>query len=314
MPFFKKHARLTGNTLGIGTYGSVEEIDIRGRPYAGKLFKVKEKNRFYKQLCSEICIISNLEHPNIVAYCGVCVIPNIPLPVLLMERLEHNLHDFILASPKADIELFIKQAILRDVSCGLKYLHCHEAMVIHRDLTTKNVLLDSALHAKITDFGNARIINPDTYMFLETMTARPGTIEYMPPEAFEEGCKYTVKLDIFSFGHLALVTAIQENVHPLLSHTYMKKNERGKKQRFPRTEENRRRKYVDKLFEIVGPVGHPLTDLILRCFLNQADMRPTAEELLTDLDRMCMSSESKNASTLGEEETLGECYGSGHTE
>ena len=233
MPFVKKHAKLTGTTLGIGTYGSVEEIDIRGRLYAGKVFKVKEKNKFYKHLCSEICIISNLEHPNIVKYCGVCVIANIPLPVLLMERLENNLHDYILTPPNANIELSVKQLILRDVSCGLEYLHSHEAKVIHRDLTTKNVLLDSNLCAKITDFGNARIINLDTYMFLETMTARPGTIEYMPPEAFEEGCKYTTKLDIFSFGHMALVTAIQENVHPLLSHTYTREMNEVKSRESP---------------------------------------------------------------------------------
>ena len=306
MPFFKRHAKLTGTTLGYGTYGSVEEVDIRGRLYAGKLFKVQEKNRFYKHLCSEICIISSLDHPNIVAYCGVCVVASIPLPILLMERLENNLHDFVLASPKADIELTTKQSILRDVSCGLKYLHNHEAVVIHRDLTTKNVLLDSVLRAKITDFGNARIIKPDTYRFLETMTARPGTIEYMPPEAFEEGCKYTVKLDIFSFGHLALVTVIQENAHPLLPHTYMKKNEQGKRQRVPRTEENRRRKFVDKLNDVVGPVRPSLVDLILRCLHNQPDKRPTAAELHDCLDQMCTSSDGKIVSMPNMEQNLGE--------
>lgn len=186
--------------------------------------------------------------------------------------------------------------------------------MIHRDLTTKNVLLDSNRCAKITDFGNARIINLDTYMFLETMTARPGTIEYMPPEAFEEGCKYTTKLDIFSFGHMALATAIQKNVPPLLSQTYMKKNERGKKQRVPRTEENRRRMFVDGLFQVVGPVGHPLTDLILRCLQNQPDQRPTAEELHQDLDKMCRSSEDESTSTLGAGEKLGELLNMGtHT-
>ena len=305
MPFIKRHAKLTGNTLGYGTYGSVEEIDIRGRLYAGKLFKVQEKNRFYKHLCSEICIISSLDHPNIVTYCGVCVVPSVSLPILLMERLENNLHDFVLASPSADIALTTKQSILHDVSCGLNYLHTHDAVVIHRDLTTKNVLLDSALHAKITDFGNARIIKPNTFRFLETMTARPGTIEYMPPEAFEDGCKYTVKLDIFSFGHLALVTCIQQNAHPLLNHMYMKKNEQGKRQRAPRTEENRRKRFVEKLFNVVGPVGHPLTDLILKCLHNLPDERPTAAELQKHLDKLCMSSDGKSASTLSKEHNLG---------
>ena len=87
----------------------------------------------------------------------------------------------------------------------------------------------------------------------------------------------------------------------------MKKNEQGKRQRVPRTEENRRKKFVEKLFDVVGPVGHSLTDQILKCLHNQPEQRPTAAELHECLDKLCMSSDDgKSASTLNEDQNLGE--------
>ena len=65
--------------------------------------------------------------------------------------------------------------------------------------------------AKISDFGNSRIIDIDpkcTSEFIST-THVPGTAIYMPPEAGSDHSKYNVKLDIFSYSHLALFTATQ---------------------------------------------------------------------------------------------------------
>ena len=74
--------------------------------------------------------------------------------------------------------------------------------IIHRDLTARNVLLNSAMVAKIADMGNSRLVDMQPG---QTMTRGvPGTPVYMPPEAFEVPPKYGPKLDMFSFGHLAL--------------------------------------------------------------------------------------------------------------
>ena len=53
----------------------------------------------------------------------------------------------------------------------------------------------------------------------EIMTSNPGTLDYMPPEALECGV-YDQKLDVFSFGHLAIYTIIQHSPHPLLGAKY----------------------------------------------------------------------------------------------
>ena len=127
-----------------------------------------------------------------------------------MERLAANLHSYLhdpshvilhpshvnLATPK-------KAHILKIVVNGLTYLHSQSPPLVHRDLTARNVLLTSGETAKISDFGNARILDIDPQSS-KTMTSRPGTLEYMPPEAFGASAEYDSSLNVFSFGHLAL--------------------------------------------------------------------------------------------------------------
>lgn len=66
--------------------------------------------------------------------------------------------------------------------------------------------------AKISDLGNARLVNLRPGQLAQTLTRIPGTLAYMPPEALSETSTYGPKLDIFSFGHLALFTLIQVSV------------------------------------------------------------------------------------------------------
>ena len=88
-------------------------------------------------------------------------------------------------------------------------LHSKHPPVIHRDLTSKNVLLTSSLVAKITDMGNSRIVNMRPGQMARTLTKYPGTLVYMPPEAQDDIHRYGASMDIFSFGHLALYTITQ---------------------------------------------------------------------------------------------------------
>ena len=98
--------------------------------------------------------------------------------------------------------------MLEDVSRGLLYLHNHTPQIIHRDLTAKNVLLTSFLVAKVTDFGNSRIVNLQPDQLARTLSRLPGTLVYMPPEALSSSSRYGPSLDVFSFGHLALFTLV----------------------------------------------------------------------------------------------------------
>ena len=101
--------------------------------------------------------MSNLRHPNITQFMGVCFLPDCQLPVLVMEKLDGNLDDLLETVP--NIPLVLKRSMLEDVARGLQYLHQRNPKIIHRDLTAKNVLLTSSFVAKITDLGNSRIVN-----------------------------------------------------------------------------------------------------------------------------------------------------------
>ena len=156
-------------------------------------------------------LMSDLRHPNITLFLGVCFLPDCQLPVLLMERLDGSLDDLLETVP--NIPLALKQSILEDVSRGLLYLHKHTPQIIHRDLTAKNVLLTTSFVAKITDFGNSRIVNLQPGQLARTLSRLPGTMLYMPPEALEASSHYGPSLDVFSFGHLALFVGLQVHCH-----------------------------------------------------------------------------------------------------
>ena len=158
----------------------------------------------YLQECQ---LMSSFHHPNITQFLGLCFLPDISLPLLVMERLETSLDDLLEHMP--NLPLSLKRSVLEDVASGLLYLHKRQTPIIHRDLTSKNVLLTSSLVAKITDMGNSRIVNMRPGQMARTLTEFPGTLVYMPPEALDDRHQYGPSLDVFSFGHLALYTMIQ---------------------------------------------------------------------------------------------------------
>ena len=158
----------------------------------------------YVQECQ---LMSDLRHPNITQFLGLCFLPDCPLPVLVMERLDGSLDDLLETVP--NIPLTLKCSMLKDVSRGLLYLHNHSPQIIHRDLTAKNVLLTPSLVAKITDFGNSRIVNIQPGQLAQTLSRNPGTLVYMPPEALTAAAQYGPRLDIFSLGHLGIFVGSQ---------------------------------------------------------------------------------------------------------
>ena len=275
-----KKAEPTGRQLGAGAYGCVEQVKIEGETCAAKRFRVEiciNPNEFYRKFFAEFRILSSLSHPNIVQYHCVCPLPNSKLPALVMEQMQTNLHDYLLNPSYAHLSLNAKVSILHDIANGLAYLHNHKPAVIHRDLSAKNILLSSERVAKISDFGNSRIIDIDPACSSEFQSTIhvPGTIIYMPPEACSDHAKFNKKLDIFSFGHLALFTATQElpcNLLPVYD------DDRS----CFRTEVERRQEYIHKLEQQVGG-NHDLIKLIKQCLHNSPRMRPTANDILEQL-------------------------------
>ena len=152
-------------------------------------------------------VMAEMRHPYVVQFLGLCFLEGSGLPVLVMERLDGSLDNLLETSP--GLPLNLKQSLLTDVAQGLLYLHTRNPPIVHRDLSAQNVLLTSSLVAKISDLGNARIVNLQPGQLARTLTRVPGTQVYMPPESFDQHSQYGPQLDIFSFGHLALFTLTQ---------------------------------------------------------------------------------------------------------
>ena len=244
------------------------------------------------QFVRECKLMSTLRHPNIVQFLGLCFLPGSQLPALVMERLLTSLHDFL--DPETDVPpppdvpkpffpLSLKCSILHNVACGLAYLHERSSPIIHRDLSARNVLLNSGMVAKIADLGVARIVS--STRLAATMTKGPGAIIYMPPEAMEskpgkqnkeekdKKSKYDSSIDIFSFGVVAIFTLCQTFPCDLLAPTY-----RQGGRVLGRTELERRESYMRMIYRQLRE-KHLLLRMIEAC-LHFPDHRPSIREVL----------------------------------
>ena len=119
--------------------------------------------------------------------------------------METSLSQLLQTYPKESFHLPHKVSILRQVALGLAYLHGTTPPTAHRDLSANNILVNTtALTAKITDFGVAKLMDPAG---THSHTMMPGTHAYMAPEAeLGPSCDYTEKVDIFAFGVLIIHT------------------------------------------------------------------------------------------------------------
>ena len=170
----------------------------------------------------------------------------------------------------------ISGGILLEVALGLRYLHEFSPPIIHRDLSSNNVLLTTSMTAKISDLGVAKILdmNP-SHAARMTQTQAPGTPTFMPPEALLARPKYTSKVDVFSFG--VLVLHILSGEWPMPGGVYAE-DPLDPNRMIPVTEYERRRESINKISE-----DHPLLGLIEQCLSNIASRRPDAAEIIDQL-------------------------------
>ena len=253
--------------MGFGSYGDVEEVEYKGKKYAAKKYRYGNVGML-KPFGREVEILMEIKHRNIVSYFGLCSLGRGGPPVLVMEKLDTNLNAFL---EQKSIPLSRKFSLLHDIACGLTHLHTHKPAIIHRDLTATNVLLDSKGVAKIADFGNSRMV--DLKATPDLMTSNPGTLDYMPPEALE-GNLYTEKIDVFSYGHLAIHTIIQHRPHPLLRPVSTKA---GKK--IARSEIERREKYMNEAMQLLKK-DHPFLHVIKWCLQDDPNDRPCISDFV----------------------------------
>ncbi|KAL2331150.1 hypothetical protein Fmac_018731 [Flemingia macrophylla] len=188
------------NKIGEGGFGSV----YKGRLKDGKVAAIKvlsaESRQGVKEFLTEINVISEIEHENLVKLYGCCVENN--NRILVYNYLENNsLSQTLLGGGHSSIyfDWRTRCKICVGVARGLAYLHEEvRPPIVHRDIKASNILLDKDLTPKISDFGLAKLI-PANMTHVSTRVA--GTIGYLAPE-YAIGGKLTRKADIYSFGVL----------------------------------------------------------------------------------------------------------------
>ena len=269
-------------TLGIGSYGKVCRARYGGLPCAAKLihetlfdpeaFKQiapeKEHRLPFRRFEQECEVLHNLRHPNVIQYLGVYQDPDTNLPVLLMELMDCSLTHFLNHSLQ-QIPFHIQVNFCHDIALALSFLHANR--IIHRDLSSNNVLLISNVRAKVTDFGMATLGEQAT-LFSRTMC--PGTDVYMPPEAVQDKPVYKEKIDCFSLGVLIIQILTQVFPDPEKRQETMDFSHKGRKVMMSVPEVERRKNHID----LVNP-NHPLLAIALDCLNESESDRPSARQI-----------------------------------
>ena len=301
-PFLLSDVQLTGTKIGGGAYGKVEEVVVPVVAAAKSIYDflqegdgiAAERPKAAIEFVKECQLMSSLRHPNIVQFLGVAFFPGSRLPALVMERLLTSLHDLLAPDPPLPsnavpplsfFSMALKCSVLQNVASGLAYLHERSPPIIHRDLSARNILLDSEVVAKIADLGVARIV--PLVKSAATMTKGPGAIVYMPPEAFEptrvnvQKSKYDSSIDIFSFGVVTIFIVGGKFPCDPLSATYVDENTGLV---VGRTELQRRSEYMLYVNQQLHACGnlfedHPLIRLMQQCLQNDPHKRPNIREV-----------------------------------
>ena len=277
------HGLDTGEKKASGAYGAVYNVTVDGVPcIAKRLHDIlvnpevprKQTTTIQQKFHDECVLLSQLRHPNVVHFVGVHYGSNQDDMSLIMECLDTDLARCFQTQPNIPLE--VKLSILLDVSYGLLYLHTHSPIIIHRDLTAANILLTRDKRAKIADLGVSKLLDPRTRAAM-MHTKAPGTHFYMPPEALKDNPKYDEKLDIFSFGHLALYVINQmfpEVFEVTITPVVLRE---GTLQIL------KRRKAIDEMGR-----DHCLHDVVVKCLQDNPQKRPTTFKLNDMLNHLCM--------------------------
>ncbi|KAI8006448.1 Cold-responsive protein kinase 1 [Camellia lanceoleosa] len=188
------------NKIGEGGFGSV----YKGRLKNGNIAAIKvlspESRQGVKEFLTEIKVISDIEHENLVKLYGCCVEGD--HRILVYNYLENNsLAQTLIGGSYSSIQFSwrTRTRICVGIARGLAFLHeSVRPHIVHRDIKASNILLDKDLTPKISDFGLAKLI-PANMTHVSTRVA--GTIGYLAPEYAIRG-QLTRKADIYSFGVL----------------------------------------------------------------------------------------------------------------
>uniref|UniRef100_A0A671LVR7 Tyrosine-protein kinase n=1 Tax=Sinocyclocheilus anshuiensis TaxID=1608454 RepID=A0A671LVR7_9TELE len=187
--------------LGKGNFGSVEMCRYDPlQDNTGEVVAVKKlqhsTTEHIRDFEREIEILKSLQHENIVKYKGVCYSAGRRNLRLVMEYLPHgSLRDYLNKNKdRIDHKKLLHYA--SQICKGMEYLATKR--YIHRDLATRNILVESEFKVKIGDFGLTKVL-PQGKEYYKVKEPGESPIFWYAPESLTES-KFSVASDIWSFG------------------------------------------------------------------------------------------------------------------
>ncbi|GLJ05379.1 hypothetical protein SUGI_0017130 [Cryptomeria japonica] len=189
--------------IGEGGFGRVYLGKLQdGKDVAVKLLSSSSKQGATEFL-NEIDLLSRLNHKNLVSLLGYC---NDSKQLMLVYdhmpfgSLKDHLYGSLATSSTLDWKTRLRVAL--DAAEGIEYLHVScTPKIIHRDVKSSNILLNSTLRGKVADFGLSKIIGDDSGSHVTTTIK--GSVGYLDPEYFHTS-KLTERSDVYSFGVVLL--------------------------------------------------------------------------------------------------------------
>ncbi|XP_020214104.1 cold-responsive protein kinase 1 [Cajanus cajan] len=276
------------NKLGEGGFGDVYKGTLKnGKVVAVKKLILGHSRKIDEQFESEVKLISNVHHKNLVRLLGCCI--NGQERILVYEYMANNSLDrFLFGQKKGSLNWKQRYDIILGTAKGLAYLHeDFHICIIHRDIKTSNILLDEDMQPKIADFGLARLL-PEDQTHLSTRFA--GTLGYTAPEYAING-QLSEKADTYSFGVVVLEIISGQKSNEFRADA---EGEFLLQRAWKLYEENMLLELVD---ETLDPEDYDaeevekITEIALLCTQASAAARPTMSELVLLL---------KNKNSLGQ--------------
>ena len=207
LPFLNERYQIL-ELIGKGGYSEVyKAYDTYDHKFiACKLIQLNEnwpqeiKQSYIKHTIRENLILQNLNHKKIVKLYDTLEINDNAFCNILEYCSGPDLSLYIRKNG-GSISEQIAKIIITQILQALMYLNNLTKKIIHYDLKPENILFDSDMNIKITDFGLAKIIEPNTE-FVQLTSQGVGTYWYLPPECFEENKNIEInsKVDIWSLG------------------------------------------------------------------------------------------------------------------
>ncbi|KAM6573561.1 hypothetical protein CsatA_017641 [Cannabis sativa] len=202
--------------IGTGGYGSVYKAQLPN----GKVIALKklhsfesEKSTLSQSFTNEVQTLTEIRHKNIIRLHGFCL--HRRSMFLIYEYMERGSLFCVLSNDTEAVDLSWSKRIdvIKGISYALSYMH-HDCIpsIVHRDVTTTNILLNSQLEAFLSDFGTAKLLDPDS----SNRTMIAGTYGYIAPE-LAYTMAITEKCDVYSFGVVVLETLMGRHPQELLS-------------------------------------------------------------------------------------------------